>query len=48
MDVWIVLSLAAVIIVFTGAWLRDRRILRRARRDLATLDHTPPFGRTQP
>jgi hypothetical protein len=48
MDVWIVFSLAAVIVLFAGAWLRDRLALRRARRELASLDHTPPFERTDP
>jgi hypothetical protein len=48
MDVWIVFSLAAVIVLFAGEWLRNQFILRRARRELASLDHTTPFERTEP
>lgn len=47
MDIWIVFSLAAVAALFTGVWLRDRLILRRAQRELATLDDTTPFESTQ-
>jgi hypothetical protein len=48
MDVWITISLTVVIVVFVDDWLRERRALRRAWRELASSDHTPPFERTDP
>jgi hypothetical protein len=41
MDVWIVLSLTALAVLLAGAWIRERILIRRARRQLAATDHSP-------